>query len=129
MIIARKLAADGARSGLLLQESLRIQREALTPELIELRRVEAQAVEHQDSPLGVITVSMGVLLLDAQARADVVAADAAAKALEARIAAEQQRISEWKRHYSTGREPDTRFDLPAAGRDHRHRPGQPPGRA
>ena len=36
--------------------------------------------------------------------------------LEARIAAEQQRISEWKRHYSTGREPDMRFDLPASGR-------------
>ena len=35
--------------------------------------------------------------------------------LEARIVAEQQRIAEWKRHYSIEREPDTRFELPAAG--------------
>ena len=35
--------------------------------------------------------------------------------LEARIVAEQQRIAEWKRHFSTERDPDTRFDLPAAG--------------
>jgi len=35
--------------------------------------------------------------------------------LEARIAAEQQRIADWKRHYTAEPAPDTRFDLPAAG--------------
>lgn len=35
--------------------------------------------------------------------------------VEARIALEQQRIAEWKRHYSPAPEPDTRFVLPAAG--------------
>jgi len=36
--------------------------------------------------------------------------------LAQRIAAEQQRLGELKRHFTADREPDTRFELPASGR-------------